>query len=487
MKKQLLPVSLILLICFSCGSKSNENQIEQDNDFSVINGISADREVKEISPGTTDNNIVPNEAETIPRDNSSLQLPVKSLTILRDSGFPTTELTSEKLNTYGYKLYSGKEYESASEIFRCALLLDFDNMIAHYNRACALSILYGMGEKVDTDILFTHLRRAISLDNGRYEKMKTDSDLDPVRNLPEYAETLENFPLVTKDPEKYTEDFFIGFWGDGTFGMEIKKDHTFDFNGTLNDHIYGKWTYSSLDNQFTLIYSEISSDPSFFNIENVTLPYYRYSETVFHKKIVFNDGYVLTTRDENIIAMIESANKDKLIDKIKNGLGIDSPVANGDSIIDYAASLENHENAFRIVRTLLEYGADPYLSRLDDTPLLNIAVYSQNIGLVKYLLDIGINPNIKDRYYGENALFRITDLKSAQTFLDLLCSSGADINSIDNEGRTILHTAIILARYGLVEKILEKNINKNIKDKKNRTALECSDSSTPQSINDLLK
>ena len=62
-----------------------------------------------------------------------------------------------------------------------------------------------------------------------------------------------------------------------------------------------------------------------------------------------------------------------------------------------------YQNSIRIVRQLIEAGADPNVSADGLVPLRE-ACFNENIPMIKYLLEHGANPNGRDPDCGESIL-----------------------------------------------------------------------------------
>ena len=107
--------------------------------------------------------------------------------ILEDNGLKIKgELSSMKINAAGFDLYEQKKYKDAVMVFKQAAEMDEKNAVPWYNLACTLSLLYGSGEVVDLSELFTSLKNAVDNNPEYLNKSKTDTDLDAVRNMPDF-------------------------------------------------------------------------------------------------------------------------------------------------------------------------------------------------------------------------------------------------------------------------------------------------------------
>jgi len=112
----------------------------------------------------------------------------------------------------------------------------------------------------------------------------------------------------------------------------------------------------------------------------------------------------------------------------------------------------------KIVKILLDAGADPNIIYTNSmTPLLYAAYYKEN-EIVELLVDAGADVNAKNRD-GTNAFMYGTD-----DILNILAKGNININFKDEEGKTYLHLAAERGLEPAVELLLEKGANPDIKD-----------------------
>ncbi len=147
---------------------------------------------------------------------------------------------------------------------------------------------------------------------------------------------------------------------------------------------------------------------------------------------------------------------------------------NNESPIILAISL----NDTRLVKILIRYGAD----------VKNLIIYARYISMINLLLDNGANINAVDSK-NNNILFHsiyithtnislyepedVDDVINELTeIVNVLIKRGINVNAQNNDGRTGL---MLASKYGypeIVMLLLENKADKNIKDKKNKTALD---------------
>ncbi len=103
-----------------------------------------------------------------------------------------------------------------------------------------------------------------------------------------------------------------------------------------------------------------------------------------------------------------------------------------------------------------------------------------NLELIKILLNNGCDANIRD-INGDTPVSVLIDegvkikrAKDRELFIKrllILLKFRVDVNSVDIQGKTVFHKAIIANDFEVVEKLLTKKADLNIKDKQGRTAL----------------
>ena len=127
-----------------------------------------------------------------------------------------------------------------------------------------------------------------------------------------------------------------------------------------------------------------------------------------------------------------------------------------------------HEKSLEMITLLVEAGAD--VNQLEDSfdgysPLI-CAVQNHMVKVVNFLLQSGADPNIRSIRTGRSAIWFALD----KEMYNILISSGADINSQDHDGNTLLYEAIRNGwTYEQVEFLLEKGADPNRKNNNDET------------------
>jgi len=127
-------------------------------------------------------------------------------------------------------------------------------------------------------------------------------------------------------------------------------------------------------------------------------------------------------------------------------------------------------NDTRILRLLLDNGADPYVEDIDGDGLLSLKSYSGNESVVRFLVEYGVDQNVQDTF-GNTALMKYAQSNNVE-IIRFLLEHGANPELENNRGET----AYDLARNDEVKRLLEPrslrfgsrvNVRKSKKSKKN--------------------
>ncbi|KGO70384.1 hypothetical protein PITC_014970 [Penicillium italicum] len=169
--------------------------------------------------------------------------------------------------------------------------------------------------------------------------------------------------------------------------------------------------------------------------------------------------------------------KDILQSLLENGWGLNQPMGPMHPPI-----LSNALDNIEITTWLLDHGANPNRRcNIDFTPL-SYAVEHASLPIVNLLLNRG--GDVTKGQVLHHAVARDSD---AVEVLKLLIDQGAPINGImyqDHQpswdmyffmGETPLHKAVFLRKIDVIHYLLEEGADPNVKDVRNRTALQCAD------------
>lgn len=143
-------------------------------------------------------------------------------------------------------------------------------------------------------------------------------------------------------------------------------------------------------------------------------------------------------------------------------------------------NLPSEEDYFALLKRMLINKPKINIPRHDGrTTIFDVVVYN-NLELIKMLLNAGADLNIVDneRHTPLSIMvdegLNIRRLREKELFLErlvFLLKFRIDIDAVDDEGRTVIHRAVIADDVEVIEKLLSKKANLSIKDKQGRTAL----------------
>ena len=123
-----------------------------------------------------------------------------------------------------------------------------------------------------------------------------------------------------------------------------------------------------------------------------------------------------------------------------------------------------------IVKFLLRHGADPNIqNNYGWTPLHFVASYGYP-EVAELLLKHGANPNVQDND-GDTPLHKAA-VSGYLEVVELLLERGADPNMRDNDGSTPLHYAVGFCFVDVVRVLLDHGADPTIRDNKGRTPLD---------------
>ena len=148
----------------------------------------------------------------------------------------------------------------------------------------------------------------------------------------------------------------------------------------------------------------------------------------------------------------ESFDKNKEMFKIlvENGFDLESRIKADRSGYDYTPlMIAVYKKDYDMVKYLLDKGANPNTANNENKTALMIAIANNNFDISKLLIQQGANINTKDEY-GYTALMRAAMIGSYE-MVKFLLENDANINTKDNDGNTVLYYNIYYADYGELE------------------------------------
>ena len=142
--------------------------------------------------------------------------------------------------------------------------------------------------------------------------------------------------------------------------------------------------------------------------------------------------------------------------------------------------IRNDEKYDMLLKKVLTYRPNIETQRLDGTNILFDMVLYNDFETLKTIINYGINLNLKDKrgytplmHMVEEGL-KIKDKKEKDLFIERLIyflKYRVNVDIQDNDGRTVIHKAVIANDLLVVEKLLTKKADLSIRDVHGRTAL----------------
>ena len=131
-----------------------------------------------------------------------------------------------------------------------------------------------------------------------------------------------------------------------------------------------------------------------------------------------------------------------------------------------------YKNNYKKVEEAFKEGADVNMKHDNGVWFLLVASGHGNARTVNLLLEKGIDVNITDDYdYDNNTALSTAVINAKYDVVELLLEKGADINKENNKGDTPLIHAIRFEDYDMVELLLEKGADINKENNKGDTPL----------------
>ncbi|GFF45116.1 putative ankyrin repeat protein RF_0381 [Aspergillus lentulus] len=144
------------------------------------------------------------------------------------------------------------------------------------------------------------------------------------------------------------------------------------------------------------------------------------------------------------------------------------PMPRGLTPLFYAAWL-GREDAARI---LLEAGADPSIQTESGETVLQRAVSGNHINVVRLLLHVGVDVNVRELLHGHTAVLKAA-YWGADDCLRLLVKAGADVSAVDYDGHNALHLAVMMGHESTVKLLLKEGVDTSARDNQGHIPLDC--------------
>lgn len=175
--------------------------------------------------------------------------------------------------------------------------------------------------------------------------------------------------------------------------------------------------------------------------------------------------------DEQLLAAAKTGTPQQVEALIQQGAKIEVHNKEGWTPLHVAVTADNQP----VVAVLLDKGADVNTTdKYGRTPLMS----GQSAEIAKLLIERGANVNARSGLTGGTPLIIVAGLVPKQINYPLeakaalLLAKGADVNAVDNYGRTALMAAAPLARAGMVQLLLKHGAKATMRNKNGVNALD---------------
>jgi ankyrin repeat protein len=144
------------------------------------------------------------------------------------------------------------------------------------------------------------------------------------------------------------------------------------------------------------------------------------------------------------------------------------------------SAVKSEEKYDVLLKKVLTYKPNIEIQRLDGTNILFDMVLYNDFETLKIIINYGLNLNIKDKrgytplmHMVEEGL-KLKEKRERESFIERLVNFlkyRVNVDIQDNDGKTVIHKAVMANDLAVVEKLLSKKADLTIKDNHGRTAL----------------
>lgn len=150
---------------------------------------------------------------------------------------------------------------------------------------------------------------------------------------------------------------------------------------------------------------------------------------------------------------------------VNKGANIHATNSYGVTVLELAIE----SNRIPVVSYLLQNGYGPNHQCPSGHYVLHSAVKSRNLDMVKLLVDAGAQVDIRNLQQGRTPLHLAVE-EDLGEIAEYLIDSKADVNAVDYQHRTPLHFAVGLQDENMTKRLIEKKANANLRDYEERSA-----------------
>jgi uncharacterized protein len=164
-------------------------------------------------------------------------------------------------------------------------------------------------------------------------------------------------------------------------------------------------------------------------------------------------------RNKSLHELVISGDENRIKEIFKVDANIDELDSNGRTALHIATASKNNQ----IARLLLIQGADTNIQDKEGNTPLHLAINTENLEIIPDIISRGASIFIKDEL--GRTPFKLSSVKGLAYTKALI--SDSSIRSLDNNGKSILHFAAEEGEFEIIEYLVSRNIDVNIRDNKN--------------------
>ncbi len=167
-----------------------------------------------------------------------------------------------------------------------------------------------------------------------------------------------------------------------------------------------------------------------------------------------------------------------------NGLGIREAAAQYSDSWEFLKAVEADDR--KEIRDRQGKGVNVNAKNGDGLPAMIIAAEHGNVGLMQFILELGVNIDGRTEDRRDTALMRRAEIGDMES-VRFLVTAGADVNLKDRGGENALMKAVRARRRGIVKLLIASGADVNDTDYTGRTALHYAEEARARSIMRLLR
>lgn len=229
---------------------------------------------------------------------------------------------------------------------------------------------------------------------------------------------------VVKGPIRMISKYIKQIYFDAS---NIDEATIYELKELVDDNV----EYMPIIKSSMLAYSSKNPDFMSFKRENLS------AGDSLEKAIRVFEEY-LSSKDVNVLSdLLFSGNIDEIRQAIYSGVSFKTKNNSGQTAIVFYCMSKNNG---KVIRLLLDNGANPNEKSKTGTPVLSLAIKFCNIDAVNELLRYSPNVNATDKY-GATPLMYAVKL-NLYDVADKLIANGANIDAVDNRGKSVIDYAI---------------------------------------------